>query len=203
MEDGTRRVFQGYRVQHNDARGPGLGGIRFHPHETLDTARAPATWMTWKCAVVDIPLGGGKGGVICDPHNVEGARHSCGRYQRSRAGIRQRGARRGAGGHCNHARSRARGGTPEPFAAAPRICPDGSGPLAQSRRHPVGREFEGFLLGADNKLAELLLEFAHLADTVRVIDVEAETGGALQIPMSGELNEAIAYFDKAPPQRVG
>jgi glutamate dehydrogenase (NAD(P)+) len=70
MEDGTRRVFQGYRVQHNDARGPSKGGIRFHPHETLDTVRALAMWMTWKCAVVDIPLGGGKGGVICDPHNL-------------------------------------------------------------------------------------------------------------------------------------
>jgi len=56
-----------FRVQHNDARGPNKGGIRFHPHETLDTVRALATWMTWKCAVVDIPLGGGKGGVICDP----------------------------------------------------------------------------------------------------------------------------------------
>src|SRR5512146_547206 len=70
MDDGTRRVFQGYRVQHNDARGPSKGGIRFHPHETLDTVRALAMWMTWKCAVVDIPLGGGKGGVICDPHNL-------------------------------------------------------------------------------------------------------------------------------------
>ena len=70
MDDGTTRVFRGYRVQHNDARGPAKGGIRFHPHETLDTVRALATWMTWKCAVVDIPLGGGKGGVVCDPHNL-------------------------------------------------------------------------------------------------------------------------------------
>ncbi|OJX40580.1 MAG: glutamate dehydrogenase [Chloroflexi bacterium 44-23] len=67
MDDGTLRVFQGYRVQHNDARGPNKGGIRFHPAETIDTVRALATWMTWKCAVVDIPLGGGKGGVIVDP----------------------------------------------------------------------------------------------------------------------------------------
>ncbi|MBI9045685.1 MAG: Glu/Leu/Phe/Val dehydrogenase [Anaerolineaceae bacterium] len=67
MDDGSIRVFQGYRVQHNDARGPGKGGLRFHPSETLDTVRALATWMTWKCAVVDIPLGGGKGGVIIDP----------------------------------------------------------------------------------------------------------------------------------------
>ena len=59
------RVFQGFRVQHNDARGPNKGGIRFHPAETFDTVRALATWMTWKCAVADIPLGGGKGGVIC------------------------------------------------------------------------------------------------------------------------------------------
>jgi glutamate dehydrogenase (NAD(P)+) len=70
MDDGTVKVFRGFRVQHNDARGPSKGGIRFHPHETLDTVRALAMWMTWKCAVVDIPLGGGKGGVICDPHNL-------------------------------------------------------------------------------------------------------------------------------------
>ena len=67
MDDGSLRVFEGYRVQHNDARGPNKGGIRFHPSETLDTVRALATWMTWKCAVADIPLGGGKGGVIVDP----------------------------------------------------------------------------------------------------------------------------------------
>ncbi len=67
MDDGTIRIFQGFRVQHNDARGPNKGGIRFHPAETIDTVRALATWMTWKCAVVDIPLGGGKGGVILDP----------------------------------------------------------------------------------------------------------------------------------------
>ena len=67
MDDGTLRIFDGYRVQHNDARGPNKGGIRFHPAETLDTIRALATWMTWKCAVADIPLGGGKGGVVVDP----------------------------------------------------------------------------------------------------------------------------------------
>ena len=67
MDDGTLRVFQGFRVQHNDVRGPNKGGIRFHPAETLDTVRALATWMTWKCAVADIPLGGGKGGVVVDP----------------------------------------------------------------------------------------------------------------------------------------
>src|SRR5512146_2354200 len=70
MDDGTVKVFRGFRVQHNDARGPGKGGIRFHPQETIDTVRALAMWMTWKCAVVDIPLGGSKGGVICDPHNI-------------------------------------------------------------------------------------------------------------------------------------
>jgi glutamate dehydrogenase (NAD(P)+) len=70
MDDGSVQVFKGFRVQHNDARGPAKGGIRFHPQETIDTVRALATWMTWKCAVVDIPLGGGKGGVICDPHNL-------------------------------------------------------------------------------------------------------------------------------------
>jgi glutamate dehydrogenase (NAD(P)+) len=70
MDDGKVKVFRGFRVQHNDARGPSKGGIRFHPQETLDTVRALAMWMTWKCAVVDIPLGGGKGGVICDPHHL-------------------------------------------------------------------------------------------------------------------------------------
>jgi glutamate dehydrogenase len=70
MDDGNVKVFRGFRVQHNDARGPCKGGIRFHPLETLDTVRALAMWMTWKCAVVDIPLGGGKGGVVCDPHNL-------------------------------------------------------------------------------------------------------------------------------------
>lgn len=70
MDDGSSAVFRGFRVQHNDARGPSKGGIRFHPAETIDTVRALAMWMTWKCAVVDIPLGGGKGGVICDPHNL-------------------------------------------------------------------------------------------------------------------------------------
>jgi glutamate dehydrogenase len=67
MDDGSIRVFQGFRVQHNDARGPAKGGIRWHPAETIDTVRALATWMTWKCAVADIPLGGAKGGVIIDP----------------------------------------------------------------------------------------------------------------------------------------
>ena len=70
MDDGTVKIFQGFRVHHNDSRGPCKGGIRFHPHETIDTVKALATWMTWKCAVVDIPLGGGKGGVICDPHDL-------------------------------------------------------------------------------------------------------------------------------------
>jgi glutamate dehydrogenase len=70
MDDGQVQVFQGFRVQHNDSRGPCKGGIRFHPQETMDTVRALAMWMTWKCAVVDLPLGGAKGGVICDPHNL-------------------------------------------------------------------------------------------------------------------------------------
>lgn len=70
MDDGSTQIFQGFRVQHSDARGPAKGGIRFHPLETADTVRALAMWMTWKCAVVDIPLGGGKGGVICDPRSL-------------------------------------------------------------------------------------------------------------------------------------
>ncbi len=67
MDDGSLKVFQGFRVQHNDARGPAKGGIRWASYETMDTVRALATWMTWKCAVADIPLGGGKGGVVVDP----------------------------------------------------------------------------------------------------------------------------------------
>ncbi len=70
MDDGSMRIFQGFRIQHNDARGPNKGGIRFAANETLDTVRALATWMTWKCAVADIPLGGGKGGIIVDPSTL-------------------------------------------------------------------------------------------------------------------------------------
>ncbi|HEX7580384.1 MAG TPA: Glu/Leu/Phe/Val dehydrogenase [Thermoanaerobaculia bacterium] len=70
MDDGKFRVFRGFRIQHNDARGPCKGGIRFHPQETVDTVKALSMWMTWKCSVVDIPLGGAKGGIICDPHNL-------------------------------------------------------------------------------------------------------------------------------------
>jgi len=68
LDDGRLEVFTGYRVQHSIARGPAKGGIRFAPDVTLDEVRALASWMTWKCAVVNIPFGGGKGGVICDPH---------------------------------------------------------------------------------------------------------------------------------------
>ena len=70
MDNGTTKTFQGFRVKHNFARGPAKGGIRFHPHETADTVRALSMWMTWKCATVDIPLGGGKGGIICDPPSL-------------------------------------------------------------------------------------------------------------------------------------
>ncbi|NIS81909.1 MAG: glutamate dehydrogenase [Anaerolineales bacterium] len=85
MDDGTTKVFRGFRVQYNDARGPTKGGIRYHPDETIDTVRALAAWMTWKCAVVDIPLGGGKGGIICNPKEM-----SQGELERlSRAYIRQ------------------------------------------------------------------------------------------------------------------
>ncbi len=70
MENGRVHVFHGYRVQYNTARGPAKGGIRFHPDETFDTIRALAGWMTWKTAVVDLPLGGGKGGVVCDPRTL-------------------------------------------------------------------------------------------------------------------------------------
>jgi glutamate dehydrogenase/leucine dehydrogenase len=67
MDDGHIRRFEAYRVQHSSVRGPAKGGIRYHPQVTLDEVKALATWMTWKCAVVNIPFGGGKGGVTCDP----------------------------------------------------------------------------------------------------------------------------------------
>ncbi len=70
MDNGQTKVFKGFRVQYNNARGPCKGGIRFHPDETIDVVRALAAWMTWKCATVDIPLGGGKGGVICNPKEM-------------------------------------------------------------------------------------------------------------------------------------
>ncbi|MHB1908407.1 MAG: Glu/Leu/Phe/Val family dehydrogenase [Nitrososphaerales archaeon] len=70
MDNGRVKNFQGFRVQYNDARGPFKGGIRYHPNVTLDEVKALATWMTWKCSVVNIPYGGAKGGVICDPKNM-------------------------------------------------------------------------------------------------------------------------------------
>ena len=70
MDGGDVQVFEGYRVQHNIARGPAKGGIRYHPNVTLDEVKALASWMTWKCATVGIPYGGGKGGVICDPKRM-------------------------------------------------------------------------------------------------------------------------------------
>ncbi len=85
MDDGTTRIFHGFRVQYNDARGPNKGGIRYHSQETIDTVRALAAWMTWKTAVMDLPLGGGKGGIVCDPKSL-----SPGELERlSRAYIRQ------------------------------------------------------------------------------------------------------------------
>ena len=84
MDDGSVRIFHGYRVQYNSARGPTKGGLRWHPDETIDTVRALSAWMTWKCAVVDLPLGGGKGGVTCNPKEL-----SAGEKQRlARAYIR-------------------------------------------------------------------------------------------------------------------
>jgi glutamate dehydrogenase (NAD(P)+) len=70
MDDGSVEIFTGYRVQHNTSRGPAKGGIRFHPDVTIDEVRALAMWMTWKCAVVNIPYGGAKGGVICNPKEM-------------------------------------------------------------------------------------------------------------------------------------
>jgi glutamate dehydrogenase len=70
LDNGETKVFRGFRIQHNDARGPCKGGIRFHPLETIDTLRALAMWNTWRCAIADLPLGGSMGGVICDPHDL-------------------------------------------------------------------------------------------------------------------------------------
>ncbi len=85
MDDGRVEVFHAFRVQYNDARGPCKGGIRFHPNETIDTVRALAAWMTWKTSVVDVPLGGGKGGIVVDPKQL-----STGELERlSRAYVRQ------------------------------------------------------------------------------------------------------------------
>src|SRR5437660_663987 len=70
MDDGSLRVFQGYRVQHNSSRGPCKGGIRYHPNVTFDEVQALASWMTWKCATVNIPFGGAKGGIVCDPKEL-------------------------------------------------------------------------------------------------------------------------------------
>jgi glutamate dehydrogenase/leucine dehydrogenase len=70
MDDGTVRVFEGFRVQHSNARGPCKGGIRYHPDVTIDEVKALASWMTWKCATVNIPFGGAKGGIACDPKHL-------------------------------------------------------------------------------------------------------------------------------------
>src|SRR3989442_14638040 len=70
MDDGSVHVYEGYRVQHNIARGPAKGGIRYRPKVTLDEVKALAFWMTWKCATVNIPYGGAKGGVACDPKSM-------------------------------------------------------------------------------------------------------------------------------------
>jgi glutamate dehydrogenase (NAD(P)+) len=70
MDDGSTRIFHAFRIQYNTARGPAKGGIRWHPLETIDTVRALSAWMTWKTAVVDLPLGGGKGGVVCNPKEL-------------------------------------------------------------------------------------------------------------------------------------
>ena len=89
MDDGRVKVFRGYRVQYNCARGPNKGGLRWHPDETIDTVRALAAWMTWKTSVADIPLGGGKGGITCNPKALsDGEKQRLARgYMRAVAGI--------------------------------------------------------------------------------------------------------------------
>jgi len=73
MDDGSIRVFEGFRVQHSNARGPCKGGIRYHPNVSFDEVKALAAWMTWKCAIVNLPFGGAKGGIVCDPHRMSKA----------------------------------------------------------------------------------------------------------------------------------
>lgn len=89
MDDGSTRVFMGYRVQYNTARGPAKGGLRWHAQETIDTVRALACWMTWKCAIADLPLGGGKGGITVNPKELsEKEKEKLARaYMRAFAGI--------------------------------------------------------------------------------------------------------------------
>jgi glutamate dehydrogenase (NAD(P)+) len=70
LDSGRYEIYHAYRIQYNDARGPAKGGLRFHPEETVDTIRALAAWMTWKTAVLDLPLGGAKGGVVCNPEGA-------------------------------------------------------------------------------------------------------------------------------------
>jgi glutamate dehydrogenase (NAD(P)+) len=70
MDDGSVQAFQGFRVQYNDALGPTKGGLRFHPDETIDTIRGLASLMTWKCAIHNLPLGGSKGGIVCNPKEM-------------------------------------------------------------------------------------------------------------------------------------
>ena len=70
MDDGSIEVFQGFRITHNIARGPSKGGIRYHPDVTLDEVKSLAMWMTWKCALMGLPFGGAKGGVVCNPKTL-------------------------------------------------------------------------------------------------------------------------------------
>ena len=83
MDDGSMKIFHGYRVQFNGARGPTKGGLRWHPDETIDTVSALSAWMTWKSAVVDLPLGGAKGGVTCNPKELSAGRRSAWRARTS------------------------------------------------------------------------------------------------------------------------
>ena len=99
MDDGHVRVFTGWRVTHNVARGPSKGGIRYHPGVTLDEVKALAMWMTWKCALMNLPFGGAKGGVVCDPKTLslgELERHDAPLHLRDRQRDRAREGHPGA-----------------------------------------------------------------------------------------------------------
>ena len=93
MDDGTTHVFQGYRIQHSTSRGPAKGGIRFHPDVSADEVRALAAWMTFKCAVVNIPYGGGKGGVVCDHKKIYSCHRSTDRTGAGHPGAGRRNQR--------------------------------------------------------------------------------------------------------------
>ena len=128
MDDGTIQVFEGYRVTHNIARGPSKGGIRYHPDVTLDEVKALSMWMTWKCALMGIPFGGAKGGVVCDPKTL-----SRGELERHDAPLHERDHQRDRPRE-GHPRAGRRHGRPRDGLDLRHVL-DEQGPLGARRRH--------------------------------------------------------------------